>query len=289
MTSGVVSVRPFRIEDLEAAARFCEAARAKDPRIEPFAQRLGVIATGTRAVLELWRVAAGEDGGICGIAFVAVRDPTGPSFDFYAAVDPALRRQGLGRALAEPALASGAALRARVRDDSSAGRAFLDALGFAQSGAQLVLHWNGGRAPEPIELPALRIRPGTKKDQPLLERLSSEAWAGAPDAFASRPDEIAQLFGKDDRLVLLAESGGRPMGYLAGVRLGRTLGIEEVAVLPGFRRMGIGRALVSQALSGAKGAVLSVAESNAAARALYRSLGFSQTARRIVYERRGAG
>ena len=137
-------------------------------------------------------------------------------------------------------------------------------------------------------MPALRIRTGTAKDQKLVERLSVEAWAGAPDAFASRPDEIAQLFGEEGRVVLFAESDGKTMGYLAGVQLGRTLGIEEVAVLPEFRRMGIGRALVAFALQNAaqQGAVLSVSESNKPARALYRSLGFVQSARKIVMERR---
>ena len=56
----------------------------------------------------------------------------------------------------------------------------------------------------------------------------------------------------------------------------------------GNRRMGIGRALLAAALEGTAHAVLSVAESNGAARALYRSLGFSVSARRLVHElRRG--
>ena len=283
----VVAVREFRLEDLDAAGRFCDAARAQDPFVEPFSQRLGIIATGTRAAFELWRAAEDEQGALHGIAFAALRESQldRPVFDFYCAVDPALRRQGLGRALCEPALASGAVLRARVREEAKPGRAFLASLGFVESGAQLVLHWTR-RTIEEVQLPALRIRAGVAKDQPTLERLSHQAWKGAPDAFASRSDEIAQLFGEEGRVVLIAESEGRPMAYLAGVRLGRTLGIEEVAVLPEFRRMGIGRALVANAIGKEQGAVLSVAESNAAARALYRSLGFTATARRIVYERR---
>jgi len=96
----------------------------------------------------------------------------------------------------------------------------------------------------------------------------------------------AQLFGEEGRVVLIAESEGRAMGYLSGVQLGRTLGIEELAVLPEFRRMGIGRALVAQALAKEQGAVLSVSESNKPARALYKSLGFTQTARRLIFEKR---
>lgn len=285
--AGVVTVRPFQLGDLEAAARFCEAARLLDPSVEPFAQRLPVIATGTRALLDLWQVAIGEDGEVQGIAFAALRDSASrPTFDFYAAVHPSLRRQGLGRALAEPAVASGAILRTRVRDDSAPGRAFLKSLNFNETGAQLSLQWKARTRPEEPPMPALRIRAAAPKDAAVLTRLSTEAWAGAPDTFASRADEIAQLFGEEGRVALIAESEGRPMGYLSGVQLGRTLGLEEVAVMPEFRRMGIGRALVVHALRNEQGAVLSVSEANKPARALYKSLGFTQTARRIVLERR---
>jgi ribosomal-protein-alanine N-acetyltransferase len=279
---GVVSVREFALDDLEAAGRFCDAARALDPAIEPFAQRLGVIATGSRALLDLWRVAADEEGALCGIAFAAVRSEQPPLYDFYAAVHPSLRRQGLGRALAGPAAASGAGLRARVRDDCAPGRGFLRALGFAEAGAQLSLHWSG-QLPWQPPMPALRIRPAREADKAALERLSRAAWTDAPD---TRPDEIAQLFADEDRLVLVAESEGRPLGYLAGVKLGRTLGIEEVAVSPDFRRMGVGRALVAHALAREQAAVLSVSEANLPARALYRSLGFALGSRRIVMELR---
>lgn len=286
--SGVVTVRPFRLEDLDAAARFCDAARALDPAVEPFGQRLGVIATGSRASLGLWRVAAGEDGGLYGVAFSARRGGSAhPVYDFYAAVHPSQRRQGLGRALSEPAVTSGATLRARVRDDAPTGRAFAKALGFVETSAQLSLQWVSRKLEFPA-LAALRLRNAVPRDEPVLQRLSGDAWTGSPDALLSRPDEIAQLFGEEGRLVLLAESDGKAMGYLSAVHLGRTLGIEEVAVLPEHRRKGIGRSLVVRALAGVQGAVLSVAESNVPARALYRSLGFRQTARRVVLElRRG--
>ncbi len=284
--SGLVTVRPFALGDLEASARFAEAVRALDPAVEAFGQRLGLIATGPRAVLDVWRVAAGEDGGVYGLAFAAVRESQrGAVCDFYAAVHPSLRRQGLGRALSEPAVASSAALRARVRDDALPGRAFLAALGFTPTGAQLSLQWSGD-PPEPPPLPALRIRRAGRRDEAALKTLSDESWDGAPEAFHSRADEIAQLFAEEGRLVLLAESEGKPMGYLSAVQLGRTLGIEEVAVLPRFRRMGVGRSLLAHALGTQQAAVLSVGESNVPARALYRSAGFRQTARRLLMERR---
>ena len=157
----------------------CAGGYTGDASVEPFSQRLGVIATGTRAALELWRVAEDEAGVLHGIAFAALRDSTDrPMFDFYCAVDPSLRRQGLGRALSEPAVISGAVLRARVRDDSKPGRAFLQSLGFVETGGQLMLHWNGEKRIEPVPMPALRIRHGSAQDQALVERLSSAAWKG---------------------------------------------------------------------------------------------------------------
>ncbi len=282
--SASVTVRRFALRDLSAAERFCEAARALDPAIEPFAQSLARIASGPRAALHLWSVAAADDGAVYGVAFAAVREQ-GSACDFYAAVHPSLRRQGFGRALAQEALAERTALRARVRDDAFPGIAYLRALGFAQSGAHLSLQWSGKPLPQPRP-PAVRVRDAGRADHGALRALSNEAWAGAPDAIESRADEVAQLLAGDGRLVLLAEWEGKPAGYLSAVRLGRAIGIEEVAVLAELRRKGIGRALLTRAISGAEGALLSVAESNTAARAFYRSLAFRQVARRLVMERR---
>jgi ribosomal protein S18 acetylase RimI-like enzyme len=283
--AGIITVRPFELGDLDSAARFCDEARALDPQIEPFSQRLHLIATGARALLEAWRVAQGEDTALYGIAFVAVREAGEKAVcDLYCAVHPSMRRQGLGRALLEGALQTGATLRARVRDDAQAGRAFCAAMGFRESAAQLVLHWRRGHGVFDVEMPALRIRSAEAKDEPTLQRLSRDAWAGAPADFATRADEIAQLFSEEGRVVLLAEAVRKPIGYLSAVQLGRTLGIEEVAVLPDYRRMGIAKALLARALKNEPSAVLSVDESNKPARALYRSLGFTQSSRRLIFE-----
>jgi len=73
---------------------------------------------------------------------------------------------------------------------------------------------------------------------------------------------------------------------LLAAELGRTLGIEEVGVLPQFRRMGVARLLLAHALQKREGAVITVGESNMPARALYRSLGFRQSTRRLLMELR---
>jgi ribosomal protein S18 acetylase RimI-like enzyme len=284
--TSAVAVRKFAPRDLAAASRFCDAARALDPEIEPFGERLGTLAALGRAQLPLWRVAADEAGAVQGIAFAALREgPAGRAHDLYCAVHPALRRQGLGRALCEPTLACRITVRGRVREGAAPGRAFLVALGFAETSAQLLLRREAVAAEARASPASLRIRAASARDEKLVQRLSAEAWAGAPDAFLSHADDVAQILSGTGRLALVAEWERRPAGYLAAVQLGGTLGIEEVAVLPQLRRRGIGRALVAHALRDGQAALLSVSEGNAEARALYRSLGFETAARRLILER----
>jgi ribosomal protein S18 acetylase RimI-like enzyme len=280
-------VRPFAQSDLPAAARFCDRARALDPGIEPFSRGLAALASGPRARLDLWRVAPEGGDEVCGIAFAALREggsaKAPPWLDVYAAVSPPRRRGGIGSALCGAFLAEPAVLRARVPEDSAEGRAFLHSLGFQDRSVLLSMLWSS-RPLEERASPSIRVRKAATDDSPILETLSRDAWAGKPEAFTSRPEEVSRFFA-EGQLALIADSGRRAVGYLAGAWLGRALAIEEVAVLPRFRRSGIGRALLVEAIRGASHAMLAVAESNHAARALYHSLGFATSARRIVCER----
>jgi len=283
----IAAVRPFAKGDLPAAARFCDRARALDPAIEPFSHSLAALASGQRARLDLWRVAPEGGDELCGIAFAALREGASasapPWLDIYAAVSPPRRRGGIGAALCAAILAEQAVLRARVHEESRDGRAFLRSLGFEDKSVLLSMLWSS----RPLDAPAassIRVRKASKADSALLEAISREAWAGKPEAFTSRPEEVSRFFA-EDQLALVAESGHRPVGYLTGALLGRALAIEEVAVLPRFRRSGIGRALLVEAIRDASHAMLTVAESNHAARALYHSLGFATSARRVVCER----
>lgn len=276
-----MKLRPFALSDLKAAARFCEEARARDPLIEPFGERLPSLAKSERARLSLWRVLEDEARELRGIAVAAEREAG--ALDVYAAVDPRLRRQGFGRALLAPVLDAEATLRARVDEEAEAGRAFLLSLGFAERAAQLWLQWSLTPFGQPPPSGTPNVRRGRPADETAIRRLMREAWAGAPDVFAPRPED--EVFA-EDRTVWLAERDGRPAGYLAARKLGRGVAIEELAVLPTARRAGIGRRLVLHALQGAAGAMLSVAEDNCAAHALYESLGFAVFRRRLVYQRK---
>jgi ribosomal-protein-alanine N-acetyltransferase len=280
-------VRPFAQSDLPAVARFCDRARALDPAIEPFSRGLAALASGRRARLDLWRVAPEGGDEVCGIAFAALREGGSPSappwLDVYAAVSPPRRRGGIGSALCGAILAEPAVLRARVQEDSREGRAFLHSLGFEDRSVLLSMLWSS-RPLEERALPSVRVRKAAPADSRILEVLSRDAWTGKPEAFTSRPEEVSRFFA-EGQLTLVAENGARPVGYLTGAFLGRALAVEEVAVLPRFRRSGIGRVLLVEAIRDASHAMLTVSESNHAARALYHSLGFATSARRIVCER----
>jgi ribosomal protein S18 acetylase RimI-like enzyme len=102
-----------------------------------------------------------------------------------------------------------------------------------------------------------------------------------PDALAER---MRELMAGDDMVALLAGAG--PDGLVV-LRFWPSIWsralecyVAELYVVPGARGRGLGRALMTQAVGLARGAgadymYLATGESDAAARALYESLGFS--------------
>ena len=94
-----------------------------------------------------------------------------------------------------------------------------------------------------------------------------------------------------DATFLVAETAEGVAGYLVALDAADEGEILNLAVAPGGRRHGIGRALVDHALDslarrGVRQVYLEVRESNAPARALYAALGFRDVGRRAQYYRR---
>jgi ribosomal-protein-alanine acetyltransferase len=89
--------------------------------------------------------------------------------------------------------------------------------------------------------------------------------------------------------VIVASSGDLPVaGFGILVSAADEAEIMNVAVTPAARRAGVGRCIVTHlvataAAAGARAVFLEVRQSNAAARALYVTLGFSEVARRRGY------
>lgn len=93
-------------------------------------------------------------------------------------------------------------------------------------------------------------------------------------------------------LFLVAEEEGERIGgYVVALDAADEGEILNLAVAPAGRRRGLGRALVEQMLEalrarGVRHVYLEVRESNASARALYASRGFTEVGRRKEYYRR---
>jgi ribosomal-protein-alanine N-acetyltransferase len=86
----------------------------------------------------------------------------------------------------------------------------------------------------------------------------------------------------------VAEVDGRVVGMLVGWLLVDEIHIATIATHPDFRRQGIGRRLLSHALSraldeGARSSFLEVRESNLVAQQMYRQFGYEATGRRKRY------
>ena len=90
--------------------------------------------------------------------------------------------------------------------------------------------------------------------------------------------------------VLMGEIDGQIAGFIVARAVGPEWEIENIAVAPDFRRQGIGRQLVAAVIAQARqedaaAIYLEVRESNTAARGLYSSFGFVESARRPAYYR----
>lgn len=135
-----------------------------------------------------------------------------------------------------------------------------------------------------------RLRPDEWRE---LRALRLLALADAPDAFGATlaeaeadPDAAWQLrAGSDDRVVIVAESGGRLVGMASGGRApveGNAAGLYSMWVEPAARGSGVAAAIVAAVIAWAREAGypvvgLGVTTTNARAIALYRRLGFADT------------
>lgn len=92
---------------------------------------------------------------------------------------------------------------------------------------------------------------------------------------------------RDDR-VTVAEKSRETVGYTLAMLAGRGGTIGRLAVLPSFRRQGVGEAMLREALaylagSGARTVTLCTQEANLASRALYRKIGMTESPRRLIF------
>ena len=131
----------------------------------------------------------------------------------------------------------------------------------------------------------MNIRPAVLSDIPAIADIEKECFS-APWSEEALASELAN----GQTVMLAAESDGGIKGYVSMRYVLDEGYINNVAVSPCFRRRGTARALLcaledTGREKGLKFLTLEVRESNAAARALYESLGYEQTGRRRGFYR----
>jgi len=137
---------------------------------------------------------------------------------------------------------------------------------------------------------AVRIARAGPHDAPAMAAIHASSFAAAWDEasmarFLSSPEALC-LIGS------LAEPAQTPAGLLIARKAADEAEILTVCVAPPFRRQGLGRALIEEAIAamrraGAKRLFLEVEEENEAALSLYRALGAAPVGRRERYYANG--
>lgn len=131
----------------------------------------------------------------------------------------------------------------------------------------------------------MAIRLAGAEASPLLAALHEGAF---PAAERWGAQAIALMLDLPGHFALLATRGDDPLGFAMGRAAADQAEVLTLAVQPGARRAGTGRALMralaeEAARRGAAELFLEVAETNVAARALYAGLGATQAGRRRAY------
>lgn len=128
----------------------------------------------------------------------------------------------------------------------------------------------------------MQIRRAERGDIAWIAALEKETFS-LPESEAA----FAEMLGKCDHILLVAERDGEKVGYICAYTVCRESDILTVAVAPAARRSGAGRALLGaliEALAPESDAIfLEVRQSNTPARALYASMGFCEIGVRRGY------
>jgi tRNA threonylcarbamoyladenosine biosynthesis protein TsaB len=139
----------------------------------------------------------------------------------------------------------------------------------------------------------LNIQPCGLEAAAVLAALHAEAFAGQSQELWTE-QSLRELLAMPGALALLALQGEQPVGFILLRLAADEAEIITLAVQPQVRRQGVARRLLTVGLAkvtgrGAQQCFLEVADTNAAARALYASAGFAEVGRRPGYYRDAAG
>ena len=130
----------------------------------------------------------------------------------------------------------------------------------------------------------MNLRPGTPADLAALAGLErqlfgEEAWS---------PTLLAPLLFGSGGICVVAEVGGRVVGYAVVAAAGGAIDLQRLGVRSEHRRQGVAHALLTGAIAAEERVLLEVSADNAGAIAFYQAEGFTEIARRRRYYRDGS-
>jgi ribosomal-protein-alanine N-acetyltransferase len=140
----------------------------------------------------------------------------------------------------------------------------------------------------------MTLRPATLGDVAALAALETAVLGGEAWSEATVRDEV-QGPGRRVLLAVAEDMTGTEVlvGYAATMTVGDVVDLQRIAVRPSYRRRGVARALLREAMAeaatrGAARMLLEVSVGNASAAGLYAAAGFEEIRRRSRYYRDGS-
>lgn len=214
--------------------------------------------------------------------------------DLDLAVAPASRGHGLGRALAEAALADApGVVTAWSHADHPAAATLAASLGFTAARALWVMEREAGPVDVP-EVEGVRIRGYRDSDAEEVLRVNAAAFAHHPEQGSMDAADLAERMAEpwfDPAGLLVADAGDRLLAFHWTKQHDAEHGeVYVVAVDPAAQGRGLGRAVTAAGLAhlaslGVRRIVLYVESDNAPALATYTRLGFVHTSTHVQYAR----
>lgn len=249
----------------EALVRCVAVSEARDPLVVPLPD--GLLRRADALAI------AHEDGEVRGVAW-RFTGPDGVVLD--ARVLPGRRRQGIGRALLTAVSGPVGPWMAGADAAHRPARRFLTHLGFALRGVVFHQRWDGPESEVPPAFATAQMADAASGDD--LGALLRDAGGGA----APRPPwaRLAALDTLPAERVhrRVAWRDGHPVGVVLAHREAEVWEVDGLGVLPGARRFGIGRSLVTDLMRRAAraglGVQLRVAQSDDGAVSWSTGLGF---------------
>jgi mycothiol synthase len=252
---------------------------------------------------EATQMALGHQG-LVGAALWLARDDDAPDRDrgfallrgssLDLAVAPAARGGGLGRALAEAALAEAPPdVTAWSHADDPAAARLADQLGFVAARRLWVMERAGDRVDVP-EVEGVTIRGYRDTDADEVLRVNATAFAHHPEQGAMDAANLAERMAEpwfDRDGLLVADDGSGLLAFHWTKQHSPELGeVYVVAVDPAAQGRGLGRAITAAGLAhlaarGVRRIILYVESDNVPAIATYSKLGFRHTSTHVQYSR----